>query len=126
MINRCLSWDLQTGFSRPLSLSGISWIAIQALKIGAVAAFTFALPPVSLLASVILYGTSRFIAYKKPSSLGAFWLNQQYHLYDKINLITLLCINQISLPLFLLMGSLSTYEWFHERKKATLLSPLSA
>lgn len=123
MINRCLSWDL-TGFSQPLSLSGISWIAIQALKIGAVAAFTFALPPVSLLASVALYGTSRLFAYKRPSSLGTYWLTQQYHLYDKVNLITLLCINQISLPLFLLMGSLSTYEWFQERKRATSLPPL--
>ena len=109
----------QKVYRSPL-IAKICWVAAQILKAGVVAAFSYSLPALSLLISLGLLFVCRYEA-KTPTETEK-WMNHQYHLYDKINLITLAACQELSLPIFVLLGSCSLAGWYFDVKleKSTL------
>lgn len=93
----------------------ICWVAEQILKVAIASAFSYALPSLSILVNVGLLFVCRYD--KGHLSETNKWMNHQYHLYDKVNLLTLAACQEISLPLFVVLGALSLSGLYFDLKR---------
>lgn len=95
-------------------------IGVQILKCAVVAAVTYSMPIVSILVSLGLFFTCKYDYNDDyiPDETSR-WMNHQYHLYDKVNLITLVSCNMLNIPVFLLASSLSILSWREDLARET-------